>query len=311
MRVQRALMQSTWHKSNPDSLVSLAQPLSYADRLRIRQPGDAAFALGPHQDGGSVERWMPEGYGRGGTYDAVLAGDGEARFDPWDASTRVDAVNDLYDGLGACSAFRMFQGWLSMSAVGPREGTLLVNPLLKLATSYSLLRPFFRPRRLVDLEVAKAGSEDREMFLAPENWEFTAGDHMTSEIPGATPGYGMEFPKLAMHPHLELDRTMVHIPPVKPGDFVAWHCDSKYKDVLVDNMTEWLTKRIQQFMPWTLSTRERETRVCYTFLSVPSPRSMPSTWRECEKRGGRERPAPTSPVAKASPSMSTVPQRSS
>lgn len=220
-------MQSTWHKSNPASLVSLSQPLSYADRLRIRQPGDAVFALGPHQDGGSLERWMPEGYGRGGTYNAIFSGDWDTKYDPWDASTRVDVATDLYNGLGACSAFRMFQGWLSMSTVGPREGTLLVNPLLKLATSYALLRPFFRPRTVVNLETAQAGSEERMRFLAPDNWEFTAGDQMTSEIPGATPGYGMEFPKLAMHPHLELDRTMVHVPQVKPGDFVVWHCDSK------------------------------------------------------------------------------------
>lgn len=228
MKVQKALMQSTWSLSDPSSLISISQPLSYADRLRIRQPGDAAFALGPHMDGGSVERWMREGYGLGGVYDAVFEGDWETRYDPWDGSTRVKAASDLYNGLGACSVFRMYQGWLSMSSVGPREGTVLFNPLLKLATAYTLLRPFFRPRRTVDLEVAKGGSAERLAFLAPENWEFTAGDQMTSEIPGATPGYGMEFPKLALHPHLELDRTMVHAPRVNPGDFVVWHCDSKF-----------------------------------------------------------------------------------
>ena len=220
-------MQSTWHLSDPASLVTISQPLSYADRLRIRQPGDAAFALGPHMDGGSVERWMPEGYGKGGVYDAVFEGEWDTKFDPWDASTRVDAVSDLYNGLGACSVFRMFQGWLSMSSVGPREGTLLVSPLMALATPYMLLRPFFRPKSTVDLEVARGGSLGRERFLDPENWEFTDGEQMTSEMPGATPGYGMEFPKLAMHPHLELDRTMVHVPRVQPGDFVVWHCDSK------------------------------------------------------------------------------------
>lgn len=228
MKVQKALMQSTWSLSDPSSLISISQPLSYADRLRIRQPGDAAFALGPHMDGGSVERWMYEGYGRGGVYDAVFEGDWETRYDPWDGSPRVKAASDLYNGLGACSVFRMYQGWLSMSSVGPREGTVLFNPLLKLATAYTLLRPFFRPRRTVDLDVAKGGSAERLAFLAPENWEFTAGDQMTSEIPGATPGYGMEFPKLALHPHLELDRTMVHAPRVNPGDFVVWHCDSKF-----------------------------------------------------------------------------------
>lgn len=179
---------------------------------------------------------MHEGYGRGGTYDAVFEGEWDTKYDAWDASTRVDAVNNLYNGLGACSAFRMFQGWLSMSSVGPREGTLLVNPLVKLATSYSLLRPFFRPKWVADgLQEApgqqiglQIGSQERARFLDKDNWEFTSGDSMTSDLPGATPGYGMEFPRWAMHPHLELDRTMVHVPRVKPGDFVAWHCDSKF-----------------------------------------------------------------------------------
>lgn len=266
MKVQKALMQSTWSLSDPSSLISISQPLSYADRLRIRQPGDAAFALGPHMDGGSVERWMREGYGKGGVYDAVFEGDWETRYDPWDGSTRVNAVNDLYNGLGACSVFRMYQGWLSMSSVGPREGTVLFSPLLKLATAYSLLRPFFRPRRTVDLEVAKGGSVERLAFLAPENWEFTAGDQMTSEIPGATPGYGMEFPKLAMHPHLELDRTMVHAPQVNPGDFVVWHCDSKFVHFTYT-----------QSAPFDTRLQDHPSLTNPIFLVHPPPRPLPMT----------------------------------
>lgn len=264
-----ALMQSAWRISDPRSLISFSQPLTYADRLRIRQPGDAAFALGPHQDGGSVERWMVEGYGRGGTYDAIFRGRWDSEYDPWDASTRVDAINDLYNGLGACSMFRMFQGWLSMCEVGPREGTLLVNPLLKLASAYSLLRPFFRPRGGESDAVPPAGSPERARFLDSENWEFTAGELMTSAIPGATPSYGMEFPKVAMHPHLELDKTMVHIPRVKPGDYVAWHCDSKLF-LLHDpapplpGTTKYGLTFSQLFMQWMLNTMARAIRVCCT-----------------------------------------------
>jgi hypothetical protein len=29
----------------------------YVDCLRIRQPGDTQFALGPHVDGSGIERW--------------------------------------------------------------------------------------------------------------------------------------------------------------------------------------------------------------------------------------------------------------
>ncbi|KAI1499088.1 DUF1479 domain protein [Biscogniauxia marginata] len=214
LKVSTALMKF-WHSSDPDSAISLSQALSYADRLRIRQPGDATFALGPHMDGGSVERWETHGYGRGHVYDKIFEGAWE-EYDPWDASKRVPAVIDNYNGLGACSMFRMYQGWLSMSHTKPFEGTLMVNPLLQLSAAYLLLRPFFQPIKEID-EVP------RDAFLAADNWKF-AGNEMTSELQGARPGYGQEF-SAVLHPHLELDKTMVHMPQVKPGDFVAWHCD--------------------------------------------------------------------------------------
>jgi len=221
LKAQTALMTTLWHTSNPDAPISLHTPLVYADRLRIRQPGDAHFALGPHQDGGSVERWEKDGYGRGITYEHVFSGNWES-YDAFDAAGRVDAVTDLYHGLGSCSMLRAFQGWLAMSRAGPGEGTLLVNPLAREATVYTLLRPFFRSIR----SQAELGG-DRSRFLDADNWEFTAGEAMTSELQGATPGHGQEFPE-GLHPHLELDRTMVHVPEVRPGDFVVWHCDSKH-----------------------------------------------------------------------------------
>ncbi|KAI1097888.1 DUF1479-domain-containing protein [Jackrogersella minutella] len=215
LRVQAALMK-LWRMSNPKSSISMSQPLAYADRLRIRQPGDATFALGPHVDGGSVERWELDGYGLGGVYDKVFEGSWED-FDPWDASTRVSAVMDNYNGLGACSMFRMFQGWLSMSTTKPFEGTLMVNPAVKLSTAYYLLRPFFRSIKDID-------HASHDEYLAAENWEFTGSD-MTSELQGATPGHGQEL-NAALHPHLDLENTMVHVPDIKPGDYVAWHCDT-------------------------------------------------------------------------------------
>ncbi|TVY63189.1 Uncharacterized protein Focb16_v015200 [Fusarium oxysporum f. sp. cubense] len=210
LTVQHNLM-SLWHTTTPTS-ISLSQPFSYADRLRIRQPGDASFALGPHIDGGSVERWEPEGYGAGHVYDAILQGNWDS-YDPWDASGRVDAVNNRYDGLGACSMFRMWQGWMSMSHTKPGEGTLLVNPLVKLSMAYVLLRPFF-----------KAKSERLgQGYLDEGNWELMRD--VDSELQGATPGTGQELTG-ELHPHLELERTMVHVPEIQPGDFVAWHCDT-------------------------------------------------------------------------------------
>jgi len=227
LAVQRTLMTGLWHVKDNQAPISLRSPLSYADRLRIRQPGDAKFALGPHQDGGSVERWEREGYAAGGgVYNDVFEGQWE-RYDPFEAAGRVGAVTNRYDGLGACSMFRMFQGWLAMSRSGPEQGTLLVNPLLKESTSYALLRPFFKPvKELAELDGSK------EEFLDEKNWKFTAGEEMTSDLQGATPGHGQEFPE-GMHPHLELEKTMIHMPEVRPGDFVIWHCDSKYSQPLL------------------------------------------------------------------------------
>ncbi|KAI0912771.1 hypothetical protein F4823DRAFT_580332 [Ustulina deusta] len=215
LKVQSKLM-NIWQSSSPESPISLSQTLTYADRLRIRRPGDAKFALGPHVDGGSVERWETNGYGLGGVYDKVFEGSWED-YDPWEASGRASAVMDNYNGLGAASMFRMFQGWMSMSNTKGFEGTLLVNPLLQLSTAYYLLRPFFRPLK-------ESKDVSTEEYLAADNWVF-AGSEMTSELHGATPGHGQEL-NAELHPHLELDTSMVHMPEVKPGDFVTWHCDT-------------------------------------------------------------------------------------
>ena len=111
IRAQRFLMEF-WHSKDPSALISSSHPTMYADRLRMRLPGDAKFALGPHVDGGSCERWEEGGYGRGGVYDAIWQGRWED-YDPWESSSRLPVVSDLYGGVGACSMFRMFQGWLS------------------------------------------------------------------------------------------------------------------------------------------------------------------------------------------------------
>lgn len=204
--------------------------MSYADRLRMRQPGDAGFALGPHVDGGSVERFEEEGYGLGGVYDKIWQGKWED-FDPWESSCRLPVVSDLYNGAGACSMFRMFQGWLAMSRTGPGEGTLLVNPLFKLATVYYLLRPFFEAKR-VPGDVY--GSAALPAFLDSDNWRLEAS--VSSAIQGATPSHCQEL-NAALHLHLELEHTMVHVPKVKPGDYVVWHCDSIHAVDKVHNGT--------------------------------------------------------------------------
>ncbi|KAI9053635.1 hypothetical protein LZ554_002589 [Drepanopeziza brunnea f. sp. 'monogermtubi'] len=219
LSTQTSLMKM-WHSKDKNALISTSLPLTYADRIRIRQPGDNQFALGPHVDGGSVERWEPNGYGLGGVYDKVFQGRWE-EYDPWESSARIPAVTDLYQGPGGCSMYRMFQGWLGLSHTSPWEGTLLVNPLLQLATSYFLLRPFFDPVR------SKVGldPEEESRYLSAKNWKLKSANEMDSVLQGANPGSSQEFTP-DFHPHLNLEHSMVHVPKIKPGDFVVWHCDT-------------------------------------------------------------------------------------
>jgi len=193
----QSFLTTLWHSSDPASEISTTYPLAYADRLRIRQPGDAKFALGPHTDGGSLERWEDPTYSR--VYQKILDGCWE-EYDPYDARFRLDANMDLYNGAGACSMFRLFQGWLGMSSTGPGEGTLRVCPLLRYASVYAILRPLFDTRtNELDLD--------------------------SSDFPGSVQAAAQEY-NTETHPQLELQDTMLSIPKVEPGDYVAWHCDS-------------------------------------------------------------------------------------
>ncbi|KAL8939437.1 MAG: hypothetical protein Q9216_003356 [Gyalolechia sp. 2 TL-2023] len=107
LKAQRFLM-SHWraapsstasNKSSTTPLVSTSHPVTYADRLRIRQPGDSGFALGPHIDGGSCERWEEDGYGLGGVYSRIFAGEWE-NYDPWEMTCRTPVKSDLYNSPG-------------------------------------------------------------------------------------------------------------------------------------------------------------------------------------------------------------------
>ncbi len=216
----QAFLMSHWHSADKSAMIATTHPVSYADRIRIRLPGDAGFALGPHCDAGSVERWEENGYGKGRVYNSVFKGEWEA-YDPWESSCRLPVVSDMYNGPGGCSMFRMFQGWLSMSETGPGEGTLKVNPLLSKATAYSLLRPFFN---------AKSSDANGPAWLESNNWKLE--EPMSSHLHGAVPGTCQEL-NAVLHPHLRLESSMVHVPFVRPGDYVAWHCDSRFEYPIV------------------------------------------------------------------------------
>ncbi|KAJ3528993.1 hypothetical protein NM208_g9956 [Fusarium decemcellulare] len=196
----------------PKSNISLNTPLLYSDRLRIRNPGDAKFALGPHIDGGSIERWEDPTYRQ--VYEKILTGKWE-EYNAWEMEKRADAVQDLYPGPGSTGLYRSWQGWTSLSETGPTEGTLLIYPFIREHSAYLLMRPLFKPRK------PRSDFQDRKAFLAPNNWEL---DFETTNFPGSPHRRNQELND-ETHPHLELLRTMVCMPKVYPGDTVWWHSD--------------------------------------------------------------------------------------
>ncbi|EGO26082.1 hypothetical protein SERLADRAFT_447357 [Serpula lacrymans var. lacrymans S7.9] len=211
LRTQKALL-GLWHSSSPVP-IDFSTPISYFDRLRIRTPGDTSFTLGPHMDGGSIERWEDKTYRN--VYRKILSGGSLWKeYDPFDARWRLRARQDLYNTPNQCSILRCWQGWTSLSTTGVNEGTLRVLPMLSAATAYLILRPFFRPR--VSL------SSLRTPYKVPfEDWEI---DLESSAFPGTTVRGAQEL-NANTHPHLRLDKTMVSVPLIEPGDQVYWHCD--------------------------------------------------------------------------------------
>ncbi|KAL2017415.1 hypothetical protein VTK56DRAFT_2217 [Thermocarpiscus australiensis] len=257
MEAQRFVM-SLWD-NNADDRMAIRFPIAYGDRLRIHganigsvgpdapakkgkdaageadgeanEVSDAqriaAELLGDFTsstviaqvDNGSLERWEPDGYGRGGTYEAVFKGEWE-KYDPWDPTHRVTATPDLYNGYGACSIFRMYQGIVALSTIEPGLIRLLPSP--KLATAYFLLRPFFSPK--TPPPERREGPE-WEAFLDASNW--CLDREQTTIIHGAVPGHAQRLTEL-WHPHLHLRRTLVTIPTLQTGDYIVWHPDLAY-----------------------------------------------------------------------------------
>ncbi|KAL8778291.1 MAG: hypothetical protein Q9213_007478 [Squamulea squamosa] len=274
LRAQSFLM-SHWHSalksSNTSSLISSSHPVSYADRLRIRQPGDSAFALGPHVDGGSCERWEPSGYGSGGVYDQIFKGNWEG-YNPWEMSSRILVKSDLYNGPGGCSMYRMFQGWVAMSEIRRGHGHLKVCPMVKEAMAYMLLRPFFVPRK----------DEQDPEYLDLANW--TLEDPVSSTLQGAVPASGQEL-NTELHPHLALEDTMVHVPKVQPGDYVAWHCDAIHAVDSTHTGTSDSSVLYIPACPLTEANAEYLSRQRETFAEgTPAP-DFPSGEGESEHRG--------------------------
>ncbi|ORX33692.1 hypothetical protein BD324DRAFT_639175 [Kockovaella imperatae] len=270
--IQRALL-SIFSKSDstPISLV----PLTYADRLRIRHPGDAKFALGPHMDGGSVERWEDPAYRN--VYEKILRGDWE-EFDAWEMDSRATAVQNMYDGAGSCGVFRAFQGWTSLSDTGPSEGTLKVYPYIKEMTAYTILRPLFREKS------PRHACSTHSAYLDASNWEL---DLESSTFPGSPLGRGHECNDKT-HPHLQLNRTMTSLPRVRPGDQAWWHGDAIHAVESVHRGSRASSVMYIPSVPLTLTNLEYLAQQKETFLEGRPGPDFPGGEGESEFQGRGE-----------------------
>lgn len=159
--------------------------LSYADRVRRREPGDTSLEIAPHMDAGTIERWIDSGYQQ--VYERVFAGDWR-HYDPFDARHRLEARE--FPSPAVASVFRTYQGWTALTRQGPNDGSLELVPIAD-GIIYMLLRA-------VQDDVAE------------------------DDLCGAKVGRALH---ITMEWHSLLVAGKVPIPEVAPGDAVFWHSD--------------------------------------------------------------------------------------
>ena len=159
--------------------------LSYADRVRRREPGDDTLGLSPHCDAGSIERWTDSHYQK--IYRDIFS-DNFEKYNPFEAKYRDKTIE--FESPAVAHVFRTFQGWTALTEQGPNDGTLQLIPIAK-AMTYVLTR---------------ALQDD-----VPEN-----------ELCGSKLGRALSVNK---DYHSLLLKGLVSIPKMKPGDTVWWHPD--------------------------------------------------------------------------------------
>lgn len=261
MQAMRAVSR-LWHVSDPATPIDLDSQVIYPDRFRIRHPSTDPdqFPLKPHLDSGSIERW--EDPANRQNFAAIFEGEWP-RWDAWAADFRVHAKSDLYaeENRVSCSAWRSLQGWLSLSHAGTGEGTLRLLPSLKLSMAYIMLRPLFHTG---------------------------AYDDSLPTFPGAIPGHTQFFPTREHHADLDLERTLVGIPPVRPGDYVFWHCDLVHGVDPTHHGTTDSSVFYNACVPLTPSNIESLLATRDAFRRVDAPVDFARSTQDCEKEWQHE-----------------------
>ena len=162
------------------------QTYSYADRVRIRQPGDEVHGLSPHVDSCSLEAWF-NSQTIWATYQTLLNGDWSG-FNPFDAVNRVQTERKPYKE--SCGMFRTYQGWMALTPQGTDCGTLQLVP-----SSRCVAWMFFNM-----LQSSRRNEEQ------------------VSPIPS-------EAYILHQEKHAKLIKGLCSLPDMLPGDTVWWHPD--------------------------------------------------------------------------------------
>ncbi|KAF4544357.1 uncharacterized protein LTHEOB_6475 [Lasiodiplodia theobromae] len=174
-----------WHVDDGALPIDMDAQVVYPDRFRIRYPStDAEYTLPAHLDSGGIERW--ECAANRENFAKIFQGEWEG-WDGWKADARLEARSDLYGVNAACSCWRCMQGWLSLSETGTGEGTLRLLPSLKASVAYIMLRPLFDD---------EGGWSDGE-----------------ATFPGSEPGNTQFFPSKEWHAALQMEKSIVGIPP--------------------------------------------------------------------------------------------------
>ena len=179
-------LNNLWiYKNDEYEVFDPSKELSYADRVRRREPGDNTLGLSPHCDAGSVERWSDDYYQK--IYKDIFS-DNFLKFNPFDAKYRDKTTE--FESPAVAHVFRTFQGWTALTEQGPNDGTLQLIPISK-AMAYILTRA------LLD-------------------------DVPKDELCGSKLGKALSVNK---EYHSLLLEGLISIPIMKPGDTVWWHPD--------------------------------------------------------------------------------------
>ena len=185
LKVKKWLNNLWIYKNDEYEVFDPSKELSYADRVRRREPGDNTLGLSPHCDAGSVERWSDDYYQK--IYKDIFS-DNFLRFNPFDVKYR-DKTSE-FESPAVAHVFRTFQGWTALTEQGPNDGTLQLIPIAK-AMAYILTRA------LLD-------------------------DVPKDELCGSKLGKALSVNK---EYHSLLLEGLISIPNMKPGDTVWWHPD--------------------------------------------------------------------------------------